>query len=207
MFSSTLSRLARSRASVLISATAALLGTGLLASAPASASIDISQCVENELSQPFLYAKDVNFYTLVPGEYPDNFAGEGWQLSGGAEIVTETLQDGTVGQVLDLPSGSKAVSPVICVTSAYPTARGIVRNLKGSEGVFFYVEYEGTNTWEHPKNTGQIHGSGTAWTLVTPVNLQPYNVAGLEPMRISLVPGGKTSEFEVYNLYVDPRMH
>jgi hypothetical protein len=184
-------------------------GLGLLilafAAVPAQAEVDLSQCVENELSQPFLYAKDINLYTLIPGEEADNFAGEGWQLSGGAQIVTETLQDGTSGQVLDLPSGSKAVSPVICVTSAYPAARGIVRNVKGAEGVFFYVEYEGTNTWEHAKNTGQIHGSGSAWTLVTPVNLQPFKTIGLQPMRITLVPGGKTSDFEVYNLYVDPR--
>jgi hypothetical protein len=204
MFSNPFRRLARNRASVLVVLVAILLATGLLSSASASASVDLSQCVENQLSQPFLYAKDLNFYTLIPGEEPDNFAGEGWQLSGGAQIVTETLQDGTEGQVLDLPSGSKAVSPVICVTSLYPTARGIVRNVKGSEGIFFYVEYEGTNTWEHPKNTGQIHGSGNAWTLVTPVNLQPYNVLGLQPMRITLIPGGKTSNFEVYNLYVDP---
>jgi hypothetical protein len=184
-------------------------GLGLLilafAAIPAQAEVDLSQCVENQLSQPFLYANDINLYTLIPGEEADNFAGEGWQLSGGAQIVTETLQDGTSGQVLDLPSGSKAVSPVICVTSAYPTARGIVRNVKGAEGVFFYVEYEGTNTWGHAKNTGQIHGSQSAWTLVTPVNLQPFNRIGLQPMRITLVPGGKTSDFEVYNLYVDPR--
>jgi hypothetical protein len=187
------------------------LGLGMFIAAvtaiPAQASVDLSQCTTPEYSQPFVYAGDSNWYTLLPGESANNFAGEGWELSGGAQIVTTTLSDGSTGQVLDLPSGSKAVSPVICVTSLYPTARGIVRNVKGSEGVFFYVEYEGTNTWEHPKNTGQIHGSGTEWTLVTPVNLQPYNIAGLQPMRITLIPGGKTSDFQVYNLYVDPRMH
>jgi hypothetical protein len=173
---------------------------------PAQASVNTAQCTAPEYSQPFLYAGDSNLYTPLPGESYDNLAGEGWQLSGGAQIETETLSDGASGQVLDLPSGSKAVSPVICVTSQYPTARGVVRNLKGSEGVFFYVEYEGTNTWGHPKNTGQIHGENTAWTLVTPVNLQPFNVSGWQPMRITLIPGGKTSDFEVYNLYVDPRM-
>jgi hypothetical protein len=187
------------------------MGLGVLIAAfsaiPAQASVNLSQCTTPEYSQPFLYAGDSNWYTLLPGESADNFAGEGWELSGGARIVTTTLSDGTAGQVLDLPSGSKAVSPVICVTSLYPTARGIVRNVNGSEGVFFYVEYEGTNTWGHPKNTGQIHGEHSAWTLVTPVNLQPENVLGLQPMRITLIPGGNTSDFEVYNLYVDPRMH
>src|SRR5690349_19314461 len=115
-----------SRKSVVSSALALLILA--FAAIPAQAEVNLSQCVENELSQPFLYAKDTNLYTLIPGESPVNFGGEGWQLSGGAQIVTETLQDGASGQVLDLPSGSEAVSPVICVTSAYPTARGIVRN-------------------------------------------------------------------------------
>jgi hypothetical protein len=43
--------------------------------------------------------------------------------------------------VLDLPSGSKAVSPTICVTTEFPTARTMVRNVVGAEGVFFYVSY------------------------------------------------------------------
>ena len=108
--------------------------------------------------------------------------------------------------MLDLPSGSKAVSPTICVTSDYPTARAMVRDVVGSEGVFFYVSYEGTPTWNKPKNTGQIHGVGTAWTLSTPVTLQPsQNTLGWQPMRITLVPGGKTSRFQLYNLYIDPR--
>jgi hypothetical protein len=175
--------------------------------ASAQASVDTSQCQVPQYFQPFAYANDSNWYTTLPGESEDSFVGEGWTLSGGAKVVTTTLSDGGTGQVLDLPSGSRAVSPVICVMSSYPTARGLVRNVKGSEGVFFYVEYEGTNTWEHPKNTGQIHGEQSAWTLVTPVNLQPYGMLGWQPMRITLVPGGNSSDFEVYNLYVDPRMH
>jgi hypothetical protein len=141
----------------------------------------------------------------MPGETAGNFNGSGWTLSGGAKIVATTLANGATGSVLDLPSGSKAVSPTICVTSDYPRARTMVRDVAGSEGVYFNVSYEGTNTWNNPKNTGQVHGSGTAWTLSTPVNLQPYNTLGWQPMRITLIPGGKTSEFQLYDLYIDPR--
>jgi hypothetical protein len=172
----------------------------------ATSSVNASQCSSPELFQPFLYAGDGNWYTALPGDTYDSFSGQGWQFSGGAKLLSTTLSDGKAGSVLDLPSGSKAISPVICVTSEYPTARGVVRNVKGAEGVFFYVEYEGTNTWSKPKNTGQIHGNGTAWTLVTPVNLQPEKTSGLQPMRITLVPGGTTSDFQVYNLFADPRM-
>jgi hypothetical protein len=173
----------------------------------ATSTVDTSMCNTNPLlTQPFLSVGDHNYYTLIPGQTPDSFDGTGWTLTGGAQLLSTTLGDGATGSVLDLPSGSKAVSPTICVTSAYPTARMMVRDLVGSEGVFFYVSYAGTSTWNTPKNTGQVHGAGTAWTLSGSVNLQPYNVTGWQPVRFTLIPGGKSSNFEVYNFYVDPRM-
>jgi hypothetical protein len=174
--------------------------------APAMASMDTSMCLNPLFSQPFLSAGDSNQYMLMPGESFDNFDGGGWDLSGGATITPTTLADGATGSVLDLPSGAKAVSPVICVASSYPTARTMVRDVQGSEGVFFYVSYEGTPTWNTPKNTGQVHGNNSSWSLATPVNMQPFNVAGWQPVQITLIPGGKTSDFQIYNLYVDPRM-
>ena len=94
----------------------------------------------------------------------------------------------------------------MCVTSDYPTARAPVRNVIGGEGVGFYVSYEGTKTWETAKNTGQIHGNNTAWSASDPVNLQPNSTAGWQRMRITLLPGGKSSDFQVYDLYIDPRL-
>ena len=172
----------------------------------ATAASNTSQCTEGSFSQPFLPLKDSNWYTLAPGQSESGFNGSGWTLSGGAKIVTTKLPNGSTGTVLDLPSGSKAVSPVVCVTKEYPVARAYVDDVVGSEGVFFYVSYEGTNTWEKPKNTGQIHGQNGAWEAVTPVNLQPGNASGWQPMKITLEPGGKTSDFEVYDLYLDPRL-
>src|SRR5690348_13236569 len=84
-----------------------------LAAIPAQASVNTSQCSEPALSQPFLYVGDSNWYTPLPGESYDKFAGTGWELSGGAKITTTTLSDGATGSVLDLPSGSKAVAPTI----------------------------------------------------------------------------------------------
>ena len=143
---------------------AACMAVGIAALAAGSAqaatttSIDTSACANPLLTQPFLSAHDSNWYTLIPGQTPGNFDGTGWQLSGGARIITTQLADGSTISVLDLPSGSKAVSPTMCVTSSYPTARTMVRDAKGSEDVFVYVSYEGTSTWTNPKNTGQVHG-------------------------------------------------
>jgi hypothetical protein len=172
----------------------------------ATGSVDTSECAAGAFSQPFLSFNDKNWYTLLGGQTEQGFNGAGWELSGGASIVTTTLPNGSTGTVLDLPSGAKAVSPKVCVTSEYPTARAFVRNVVGAEGVAFNVAYEGSGTWEKPKNTGQIHGANGAWATATPVNLQPTRTSGWQPMRISLIGNGKTSEFQVYDLYLDPRL-
>jgi hypothetical protein len=159
------------------------------------------------MGQTFLSMKDRNWYTLAPGQSPDGFNGAGWTLTNGAQIVSTQLQDGQSGSVLDLPSGAVAVSPPICVTSDYPTARTLVRNVVGGEGVQFYVSYQGTHTWEQPQNTGQLHGQKNGWTVSSPVNLQPdHHTVGWQIVRFAFVAGGKTSDFQVYNFYVDPRM-
>jgi hypothetical protein len=197
-----------SRRSLTLSGTLAVLLVGLAAS-PALAntsSVDTSACAAPQLSQPFLSVKDTNWYTLTPGESVDSFDGSGWTLTGGANIKTVRLANGQTTSVLDLPSGSKAVSPTICVDSGFQTARTMVRNVVGAEGVFFYVSYAGTNTWNNPKNTGQVHGQHTDWTLSDPVTVQPSGIAGWQLVRFTFVPGGNSSDFQVYDFYVDPRM-
>ena len=93
----------------------------------------------------------------------------------------------------------------MCITKDFPIARLRVRNIKGSEGVFFYVSYNNAGTWTSPKNTGQFHGAQSAWTLSNPMNVQPSNVAGWQQVRFSFIAGGKTSRFQVDDFWVDPR--
>jgi hypothetical protein len=176
-----------------------------LAATPAVADTAAS-CPAAVFSQPFAAYKDFNYYTLVPGGTFDDSAGGGWQLSNGAGIVDTTQPDGTVDGVLDLPSHAKAVSPVLCITSDYPTARLWVRNLRGSEGVFFYVSYYINGAWTAPKNTGQFHGDHAAWTLSNPMNVQPSNLPGWQQVRFTFIAGGNTSRFQVNDFWVDPRM-
>jgi hypothetical protein len=168
--------------------------------------VDTSSCSTPAMSQPFQSWGDSNWYTLAQGQTSAGFNGSGWTLTGGAHVVPTTLANGSTATVLDLPSGSQAVSPAICVASDYPTARTMVRNVVGAEGVQFAVSYAGTKTATAPKTTGQIHGQGTAWTLSQTANMQPYNVTGWQLVNITLTPGGTHSDFQVYNLYVDPKM-
>jgi hypothetical protein len=182
---------------------------GAFAAAPALAatsSVDTSGCSAPPLSQPLLSAGDNNWFTLTPGESVDNFDGSGWTLTGGAQIETTGLADGQTGSVLDLPSGSTAVSPTMCVNSGYQTARTEVRDVVGAEVVHFFVSHEGTSTWDSPQDTGQVHGHQSDWTLSDFVNVQPSNTAGWQLVRFTLAPGGKSSDFQIYNFWLDPRM-
>ncbi len=169
-------------------------------------------CTNPLLTQPFLAWGDSNWYALAPGEAADAFAGTGWTLAGGAKIVTTTLQDGTTGSVLDLPSGSTAVSPTVCLTSAYPTARMMMRNFSGSNGgsVGFSVSYAGTSTANSPLQTGTFKTTGAAggagaWFLSDPADLDPSTTSGWQLMKVTLTANGP-KEFQVYNLYLDPAM-
>jgi hypothetical protein len=173
-------------------------------SAPASLTIsgDTSSCTTFGFSEPFLTWKDQNSYELIPGESVGSFDGTGWQLFGGATIVTTTLADGTTGQVLDLPAGSYAVSPVFCVQSNYPSARMMMRQVGKGPGVTF-----GTAFASRPdaQTGGQVNSSLDTWKLSNVLQLHQSNAAGWQPMQIGLVAGNQ-GEYQVYNLYVDPHM-
>lgn len=139
-----------------------------------------------------------------------NSASEGWELHNGARIINTARPTGSIGGVLDLPSGAVAVSPPVCLTLEYPTARIWVRNVKGAEGVAVGLACEGTShTVASPQNVGQVHGQQTQWTLSNPINVQPQIAGpqeGTRAARFVFTAAGNTSEFQLYGLYVDPRM-
>jgi hypothetical protein len=187
-----------------LAAKAALAGTLVvpavgLGSSPAMAAT--TSCSPPVLSQPFLAWGDTNQYTLMPGESADNFAGSAWTLSGGATLTSTQLADGSTGMVLNLPSGSTAISPLMCVNSSMQTARTMVRDVVGSQGVVFYINYPSMPGWQ---KTGRVHGSGTSWSLSGKVNIPTSSLSGWTLGQFKLVAGGNTSDFQLYNLYVDP---
>ncbi len=195
----------------------AIAATAAAATGPAQAATTSGQtttCTAPALSQPFLAWGDTNYYALVGGQTSDNFNGDGWVLSGGARIVTATLQDGTTGSVLELPAGSSAVSPTVCLQSDYPSARLMVDNLTGSNGgsVAFSVSYAGTSSAGSPLQTGSFKTAGNTgvnggWELSDPQALDPSSAPGWQLMRITLTPQGpKKGDFQVYDLYADPQM-
>ena len=192
-----------------------VLTIGLSATpAPSLAATTTSACAAPTLSQPFLAWGDSNQYALVGGQAADSFTGAGWTLTGGAKIITATLSDGVTGSVLDLPAGSQAVSPTTCVTVQDPDARAMIANLSGSNGgkLNFSVSYAGTSTANAAQQTGTFKTTGASgvkagWLLSQPAALQPGAASGWQLLQITLAPSGpKKSEFQLYNLYIDPRM-
>jgi hypothetical protein len=163
-------------------------------------------CAGQVLSQPFLAEEDSGLFTLVPGgEF--NSASEGWTLSGGASVVVASRPNETRGGVLSLPAGSKAVSPPMCVTLAYPMARAWVNAVGASKPVKVSVSYAGTPSELAPQPVGSLKAKHGAWTLgkfgVAPV----LGGSELAPRQVQFVfEGGAKGTNEIYDVYVDPRM-
>ena len=204
----------RKRAFSFLAATAIALVAPAAASAMAppdwiaatlsSTSVAPPTCTNPTLGQVFAGFGDQNYYTLAPGESDSNFTGDGWTLLNGANITTAALNNGSTGNVLDLPSGSMAISPPMCIASNYPSARTMVRNVTGGGGVHVFVTYAGSSSWNRARDGGNCHGKGNAWGLSDHVNLQPANVTGWQIVRFALVPDGDHNDYQVYNFYVDP---
>jgi hypothetical protein len=175
-------------------------------SAQAATPTGVSACSAPaySFSQPFASVNDWNWYALAPGQNVDSFNGDGWTLTGGAKIVTTTLADGRTGQVLDLPAGSKAVSPPMCVSATYPTAKALVRDVAGAPSVHLFVAYTDTQSWGSPAAAGVLAG-GTQWGNSQPLQLHPGNLYGWQEETFTLTGGNSGSDAQVYNFWVDPR--
>ena len=154
-------------------------------------------------SQPFSSFKDANWYTLAPGQSVNSFDGTGWTLSGGAELATTTLADGSTGTVLDLPAGATAVSPPMCVSAAYPKARAQVRDVTGPPSIHVFVQYTNTPSWDKPLSAGTFAGQ-TQWVNSQPLDLHPGNLYGWQQEVFTLTNPVKNTDAQVYNFYVDP---
>jgi hypothetical protein len=178
------------------------------ATAVAKAPLSTALCPSaSALSQPFLSTGDSNWYSLVDGQTVDNFDGSGWTLSDGAGVVPND-GGGSAANVLDIPAGSTAVSPPTCVTADYPFARTMLRNVRGKQGVRVRVSYlTDDGSWDEPKNAGILDTESSDWIASDPMRLKPdRSDADLQTMRFTLEARGKASDFQLYNLYVDPRM-
>jgi hypothetical protein len=171
-----------------------------------TASADVSttaSCPTQNVSQPFLGYGDSAWYTPAPGVTLDSFTAAGWTLSGGAHIVRTTLADGQTGLVLDLPAGSSATSPTVCVDSSMPVARMLTQTVGAvapSNPATFYVTPVGSGNL----TGGQPVSAGNQWALSKPANVFRGN--GAELANLTLVANQAKGDVQVYDLFIDPHM-
>ncbi len=178
-------------------------GTAMANKRPAY--IDTTKCTRPHFTQPFLAVGDRNWYTLAPGQSVGAFNGAGWTLTGGAQVESANLANSGSGSILDLPYGSSATSPAMCVDSGFKTARTMLRNVTGKGGLRVTVSYEGTKSAVKPQNAGHIQGDKTAWTTSNKFSVKPSSQPGWQLVQFTFTPD-KSSEYQIYNFYVDPRM-
>lgn len=177
---------------------------------PAKVNAEPAVCPGQTFSQPFEAFKDSNYYTLVEGS-EFNGTQEGWELNNGASVVGGTRHDGSTGGVLNLPSGAYAVSPSVCVTLQYPTARAWVQAIEGSGGVTVGVFYTGANSAPLAgQPVGQLNAkAGSGWSLSNPFAVKPELTGkeeGVREVRFVYANLVKGSDFQLSGLFVDPRM-
>jgi hypothetical protein len=179
---------------------------------PASEEVnaELAVCPGQTFSQPFTAFGDENFYTLVDGS-EFNAGAEGWFLRRGAEVVEGTRPDGSSGGVLDLPRGAVAISPPVCVTLQYPTARAWVQTVDGSGGLSVGVYYAGVKHGAARAEHVALLGSEEdgAWGLSDPFAVKPElagSEEGVREVRFVFANLGWHGDFRLSGLYVDPRM-
>jgi len=97
----------------------------------------------------------------------------------------------------------------MCITVDYPTARLWSRNITGTDGVSFNVQYWDNDKleWTKPKDNGGMKGEKTGWTLSKDMPIKPDTKnLGWQQVRFTLIAGGDPKKrFQVDNFWVDPR--
>lgn len=192
-------------AAALISSSPAMANQGLTANMTGASALE---CQAPLLSQPFLNLKDNRAYTLAPGGDFSNPAGAGWQFFGGAHIAQTGGPDGN-GGTLEMPSGSTAISPIMCIDMTYPTARLWAKTIIDDGDVSVAVSYAGTKTELQPQDVGHVKGDHSNWKLSNDVQIRPDlagKTAGWRKVAFILTANGKRGDFQIDNFFVDPRM-
>ncbi len=179
-------------------ASAAILAAALSAIAAAPAAAFGPACSTPTMTQAYSAWGDSSWYTLTPGQTAGDFNGDGWILLGGARIVSTQLDDGTTGHVLDLPAGSRAISPLFCVDPTYRTARAMTRSVNGPAGASLFFTYG----WGHT-SANSVSGDSD-WNPTRSLDLDPSPTGGWQLARFRFINGLGGGDLQVYNLYVDP---
>lgn len=194
---------------LLVSACATLAALALCAPAASAGPLVASaDCDEERLTQPFLPWLDVAQYQFAPdGGF--EAGGEGWARDG-ASVDTGNegfyLHDENDSASLEMPAGSSARSPTVCVGIEHPTIRFLAKRTTvdpASMTVDVLFEDAMGNVLSAP--IGGVGGT-SSWEPTAPMpivaNLLPLLPGEYTPVQFRFETG--SGSLRIDDLYVDP---
>ena len=160
-------------------------------------------------SQVFANWNDNADYYLAPNGGLE-LGSYGWSLGGASVVSGNEPFFATGGHSLSLPTGSTAISPVICLTSKDPYVRLFGSDAGGYDGglhvrvvwygllnivlgITDFTTYAPGHGWDA---LGQLNSSGGGNILIP--------LLGSTSARIQFTPLGAGSRWQIDDLYVDP---
>lgn len=169
------------------------------------------QTTGQPVSQVFSGFGDFSEYTPVPDAGLEA-GGSGWTLAGGAAVVSDDNEPWYVAgpgtHALDLPQGSAAVTPPICIDPSYPYFRLFAEDVNAS-GAGLEIEvlsYDGKGRIQ--KTTPLTYtAAADGWQATGQLPISVYSGAtstAATPVAFLFVPQGANAHFRIDDVYVDP---
>jgi hypothetical protein len=180
---------------------AALVAVGVFLGLASSAQ---AACSYPDAEQVFAKWGDSDYYELAPdGGFEEG--GNGWEFSGGAELVDGNedhfLNDPADDTSLRIPYGGVATSPMVCVDDTTPRFRLMALNA-GDDGSKLYVKV----TYVYPDETRVKVADVRAeddWEPTEALKLDTRNSQEVAA-RISFSPKDDEGDWLIDDLYIDP---
>jgi hypothetical protein len=188
------------------SAAVAACAVGALIVAPVSAN---AACPAAAISHPFAAFGDNAAYALAPGGSFESGA-PGWALTGAGVVSgNESYNVGGGGShSLAIRPTGVAVSPALCVSTAYPTFRFFARRTSGTWGVLNVIlRWSEASGATHETTVAAIQ-SGTSWTVTPALKLATtlplWQAGSTLSARLVFKPEAYGGAWAIDDVYVDP---
>ena len=194
-----------------IIATAAItLGTVAGAGAvPGMAGIAAAgECSARSTKQAFLQWGDANQYFIVNNGTFESGTG-GWTLAGGPRVVSGQapwkVNGSTHSKALQLPAGSSATAPFMCVASNEEWMRFFYRD-PGVPGASIRIEITVKNsTGAYSVNTWEAGSSSAGWKVSSQIGLPNLRDAnGEQWISMRFIPTNTPATWQIADVMVDP---
>ena len=162
-------------------------------------------------SQVFAPWQDYASYLLAPNGGLE-LGTTGWSMSGGATVVSGNepfLPTGT--HSLSLPSGSSALSPVVCLGQNQLFIRMFGKDAGGTDrGLRVQVVWYGLLNKVLGISDFATYGPGSQWSPTSKLSssgglqVPLLPILGSTSARVMLTPLGSGSKWQIDDLYIDP---